>query len=79
MSTLVLSGSYVGNVVSFPLTGYLCQCGFGGGWPSVFYTFGEYLCVCLEYWRCSDGPGLFYRIHRTVWCGVVRVLALSGL
>ena len=41
MATIALSGAYIGNVVAFPLSGVLCQCGFAGGWPSVFYLFGE--------------------------------------
>jgi ACS family sodium-dependent inorganic phosphate cotransporter-like MFS transporter 5 len=34
------AGSYIGAIVTFPLTGFLCQCGYAGGWPSAFYTFG---------------------------------------
>ena len=41
MATIALCGGYFGNVVAFPLSGLLCQCGFAGGWPSVFYLFGE--------------------------------------
>ena len=41
MATMALCGAYIGNVVAFPLSGLLCQCGFAGGWPSVFYLFGE--------------------------------------
>ena len=37
----VVTGSYLGNIVSFPLSGVLCQYGFDGGWPSVFYLFGK--------------------------------------
>ena len=45
MVGIAISGSYIGNVVSFPLSGVLCQCGFAGGWPSVFYLFGEQRCT----------------------------------
>ena len=41
MATITLSGALLGNVVTFPLSGVLCQCGFAGGWPSVFYVSGE--------------------------------------
>ena len=41
MATIALSGALLGNVVTFPLSGVLCQCGFAGGWPSVFYVSGE--------------------------------------
>ena len=36
------AGIHLGNVISFPLSGVLCQYGFDGGWPSVFYICGEY-------------------------------------
>ena len=41
MVTITYSGQFFGNVIAFPLSGVLCQCGFAGGWPSVFYLFGE--------------------------------------
>jgi len=31
----------MGNVVSLPLAGLLCQYGFSEGWDSVFYVIGE--------------------------------------
>lgn len=34
-------GSWMGNVIALPLSGYLCENGFGGGWPSVFYVIGK--------------------------------------
>jgi len=33
----------MGNVVSLPLAGLLCQYGFSEGWDSVFYVIGENL------------------------------------
>ena len=43
-----MAGPYVGNVVSFPLSAVLCQYGFDGGWPSVFYVFGKKFCLNVQ-------------------------------
>ncbi|CAG2175091.1 unnamed protein product, partial [Oppiella nova] len=32
------AGQNVGNLITYPLAGYLCDRGFAGGWPSVFYV-----------------------------------------
>jgi hypothetical protein len=34
-----LKGAQIGNMVGLSLGGLLCEHGFGGGWPSIFYTF----------------------------------------
>ena len=39
--TLVVVGSFEGAIISFILSGVLCEYGFDGGWPSVFYIFGK--------------------------------------
>ncbi len=31
-------GGNLGSTIAFPLSGYLCENGFAGGWPSVFYV-----------------------------------------
>ena len=41
--TYVITGMVLGGVGTFPATSALCQwTWFDGGWPSVFYVFGEY-------------------------------------
>lgn len=40
-------GSTVGTIISFPLSGVLCQYGFDGGWPSIFYIFGNWVILYL--------------------------------
>ena len=46
MSFISGSGIIVGSIATFPLTGWLCKCGFAGGWPSVFYISGKSCIVC---------------------------------
>ena len=41
ISVFSVAGPYLGNIISFPLSALLCQYGFDGGWPSVFYVFGK--------------------------------------
>ena len=41
MSCAAVAGTMMGNVVSMPVAGLLCQYGFSEGWDSVFYVIGE--------------------------------------
>ena len=43
---LGLSG---GMLVAMPISGFLSVYGFSGGWPSVFYFFGEFLLSDFQY------------------------------
>ena len=35
-------GVQFGTTITYPLSGWLCASGFAGGWPSVFYVFGNF-------------------------------------
>ena len=37
---LTIPGAQVGNVITLPLSGILCEYGFDDGWGSIFYVFG---------------------------------------
>ena len=46
MIPFIVSGTYVGEVIAFSLSGYLAESTYfidgedWGGWPSIFYVFG---------------------------------------
>lgn len=40
MIPFIVSGTYVGEVIAFSLSGYLAESVYWGGWPSIFYLFG---------------------------------------
>ena len=48
MSFICGSGIIVGSIATFPLSGWLCKCGFAGGWPSVFYVSGKSCDACSD-------------------------------
>jgi ACS family sodium-dependent inorganic phosphate cotransporter-like MFS transporter 5 len=66
MSTLCDCGEIVGSIVIFPLAGYLCKCGFAGGWPSVFYVSGILSIVWCLLWLVLvyDTPSSHPRISQ---------------
>ncbi|KAI0981539.1 hypothetical protein GJ496_005293 [Pomphorhynchus laevis] len=45
-----VSGSHLGSVFTLPLGGYLCQNGFGGGWPSLFYSISIMTFIWCALW-----------------------------
>ncbi|XP_023218055.1 sialin-like [Centruroides sculpturatus] len=49
--SICASGNQVGSITGMIVTGYLCQYGFAGGWPSSFYVFGTYgIFISLLLW-----------------------------
>jgi len=64
---LIFMGPSLGVVVGMLLSGVLCDHGFAGGWPSVFYVFGMVGCVWSAAWflLCYDSPATHPRISTT--------------
>jgi len=62
--TFIHGGGQLGTVIGMPLSGVLCDHGFAGGWPSVFYVFGTAGCVWCLMWfvLCHDSPSSHPRI-----------------
>ena len=48
------AGCPVGNIIAIPITGMLAKYGFDGGWPSVFYCFGMYLFLYIDFCAFSN-------------------------
>jgi len=62
--TFIYSGAQLGTVIAMPLSGYLCDHGFAGGWPSAFYVFGAAGCLWAFAWfmLCHNSPSAHPRI-----------------
>jgi len=56
--TVLLLGIDAGVTAGMFMAGVLCDYGFAGGWPSVFYVFGVVGCVWSVAWNllCYDSP-----------------------
>ncbi|GFQ95872.1 hypothetical protein TNCT_280301, partial [Trichonephila clavata] len=50
ISTIIFTGSQMGNVIAMPVSGWLSSTDLLGGWPSVFYVFGSLGCVWFLAW-----------------------------
>jgi len=81
VATFIFMGFSLGIVVGMLLSGFLCDHGFAGGWPSVFYVFGMVGCVWSAAWflLCYDSPVTHPRIsttEREYWERVIGVREL---
>ncbi|XP_076371087.1 putative inorganic phosphate cotransporter isoform X6 [Tachypleus tridentatus] len=50
LTAFIYSGSQLGTVISMPISAFLCDSEFLGGWPSVFYVFGTIGCLWFVLW-----------------------------
>ncbi|WKX99440.1 hypothetical protein Q1695_014377 [Nippostrongylus brasiliensis] len=64
LTGVTYAGAQIGNVFVLPLSGFLCQYGFDGGWPSIFYTLGIIGVIWCVVWMIvvSDRPSTHPRI-----------------
>jgi len=68
----IFVGTDAGIIVGTLLSGVICDYGFAGGWPSVFYVFGVVGCVwsCAWFLLCYDSSSTHPRIsadERLYW------------
>ena len=66
MATFVFTGAQFGTVITLPVTGILCEYGFDGGWPTVFYVFGGLGVIWFAVWMplAADSPASHATISR---------------
>jgi len=64
IASVLYAGLNAGMVAGMLLAGVLCDYGFAGGWPSVFYVFGMFGCVWSVAWflLCYSSPSAHPRI-----------------
>ncbi|XP_064602310.1 sialin-like [Liolophura sinensis] len=76
LTSFTYAGAQIGNVITFPLAGMLCQYGFAGGWPSIFYVLGAGTIVWFIAWMLlvTDYPQDHKRIS-----DIERRYILQGL
>jgi len=81
--SVIFFGSPAGVVVGMLMSGVLCDYGFAGGWPSVFYVFGIIGCVWSAAWflLCYDSPATHPRIstaERQYWEKMIGTADLAA-
>ncbi|XP_046326802.2 sialin-like [Haliotis rufescens] len=56
--SLTFSGAFVGNILTFIISGYLCAEGFDNGWGSIFYVVGAANLLWMIVWFVfvADSP-----------------------
>ncbi|XP_046439306.1 putative inorganic phosphate cotransporter isoform X1 [Daphnia pulex] len=66
MAAFVFTGAQFGTVITLPLSGILCEHGFDGGWPTVFYVFGTLGIVWFAVWMplTADSPSRHLKISK---------------
>ena len=74
---LSFAGAQIGIVLIMQFGGVMCEHGFGGGWPSIFYVLGAALTVWLAVWVLfvADFPTTHPRISLRERDYIVRSLA----
>ena len=45
---LAFAGFTLGSAITFPVAGFLCEYGFAGGWPSMFYLSGIHSLYAMQ-------------------------------
>ncbi|KAK3798620.1 hypothetical protein RRG08_005031 [Elysia crispata] len=58
MASITFSGPLIGNILTFSISGLLCEYGFDNGWGSIFYIsgIGNLLWVVAWFWFVADSP-----------------------
>jgi len=64
IGAFVLAGSLFGTIISFPLSGWLCDMEFDNGWPLTFYVPGTIGIIWFVFWffLVYDNPAVHPRI-----------------
>src|SRR2546423_291232 len=78
---LVLVGGNIGSVVTMPLSAYLSENGFAGGWPSVFYVLGCLGLVTFALWMyyVYDTPSLHPKVKPGELMYIARNLDITSI